>query len=263
MSGLFAKTVRDQKRALIGWGIGLFGVATMYAAFYPSILKSSSALTNYLQNLPEAVKNLIGGEFTTPPGYLRSETFGALGPILFLVFAIGAGARAVAGEEEARTLDLLLSTPIRRRQMVTDKFAAMALTSAALALVLLLTIAVVGPPFKLHVAVANIAAACVMLFLLALSFGSIALAVGCATGRRGLAIGLTGALATAAFIVNVLAPSVSALGPLRPYSPFRWYFTPDPLLSGVRMENVLVLLGITLIALIVAYVTFERRDLAA
>ena len=66
------------------------------------------------RSLPETLRNLFGGDFTTPAGYLRSETFSALGPILFLVFAIGAGARAIAGEEEGRTLDLLLSTPIRR-----------------------------------------------------------------------------------------------------------------------------------------------------
>ena len=75
-------------------------------------------------------------------------------------------------------------------------------------------------------------------------------------------MGLTGTFAAAAFIVNVLAPSVSALQPLRPLSPFRWYLEPDPLLTGVHVENVLVLLVVTTIALAVGYVTFERRDLS-
>jgi beta-exotoxin I transport system permease protein len=263
MSGLLAKTVRDQRRALIGWGVGLAGVATMYSAFYPSVVKSASALSGYLQNMPEAFKNLIGGDFTSPAGYLRSETFSMLGPILFLVFAVGAGARAVAGEEEAGTLDLLLSTPVRRRQVLIDKFLAMALTTGALAGVLLVTLALVGPPFDLDIPFVDIGAACLMLFLLALAFGSIALAVGCATGHKGFAIGLTGAFAAAAFIVNALAPSVHALQPLRPLSPFRWYLQPDPLLKGVHVENVAVLLGLTAIAVAAAYVTFERRDLAA
>ena len=263
MSGLLAKTVRDQRRALIGWGVGLAGVAAMYSAFYPSVVKSASALSGYMQNLPEAFKNLIGGDFTSPAGYLRSETFSALGPILFLVFAVGSGARAVAGEEEAGTLDLVLSTPVRRRQILIDKFLAMALTTAALAAVLLATLALVGPPFDLDIPLVDVGAACLMLFLLALAFGSIALAVGCATGHKGLAIGLTGAFAAAAFIVNVLAPSVGGLQPLRPLSPFRWYFEPDPLVTGLHTENVLVLLGTIVVALVIAYVTFERRDLSA
>lgn len=263
MSGLLAKTVRDQRRSLLGWGAGIVGVASMYAAFYPSIVKSGSSLQGYLDNMPEAFKNLIGGDFTSPAGYLRSETFSTLGPVLFLVFAIGAGARAVAGEEEARTLDLLLSTPIRRRQVLTDKVLAMTLTTALLAAILCLTLAIVGPPFDLHVGVIDLVSASLMLFLLATAFGTIALAIGCATGHRGLAIGITGAFATAAFIVNVLAPSVDALRALRPLSPFRWYFDPDPLVSGIDVTNVLVLLAIGILAVAVAHLTFERRDLAA
>jgi beta-exotoxin I transport system permease protein len=263
VNGLLGKTLRDQRRALLGWGLAIAGIAVMYSAFYPSVVKSAGSLNKYLESLPDALKTLLGGDYTSPAGYLRAETFTTLGPILFLVFAIGAGARAVAGEEETGTLDLLLSTPIRRRHVVTDKLIAMLLTTAALAAILWATLLVVGPPFDLHVAVIDVFAACLMLFLLAAAFGSIAMAIGCASGHRGVAIGLTGALATAAFIVNTLAPTVSSLQVLRPLSPFRWYFDPDPLVEGIDALNAVVLLGIVAVAAIVAYLTFERRDLAA
>ena len=102
-----------------------------------------------------------------------------------------------------------------------------------------------------------------MLFFLAITFGTIALAVGSYTGRRGLANGITGALATITYVLNVLAPAVDALAPLRPLSPFRWYLEPDPLVTGITVENVLVLAGITLVATAVALLVFERRDLQA
>lgn len=263
MGALFRKTLRDQQRAFVAWAIGLAGVATMYAAFYPSIRKSASSLQRYLQSLPDAVKSLIGGDFTTPAGYLRSETFSVLGPILFLVFAIGAGARAIAGEEEGRTLDLLLSAPVRRRQVLFDKWISLVLTALGLAVVLGVTIAVVGPPFELHIATVDLASACSMLFLLAVTFGTIALAVGCITGRRGLAIGVTGGVATLTYILNALAPAVHGLSSVRPFSPFRWYLEPDPLLHGVAVVNVGVLIAITAIAYAVAWYSFERRDLRA
>ena len=88
----------------------------MYAAFYPSITEGAAQLQSYMDNLPEAIRNLIGVDYTSPAGYLRAELFALLGPILFLVYAVGAGARAVAGEEETRSLDLLLSTPLTRTQ---------------------------------------------------------------------------------------------------------------------------------------------------
>ena len=263
MSALLRKTLRDQQRAFIGWGIGIAGVAAMYSAFYPSVRNSAGALQKYLENLPDALKSLLGGDYTTPAGYIRAETFSILGPILFLVFAIGAGARAIAGEEEGRTLDLLLSTPIRRRQVLTDKWIALALTTFGLAVVLGLAIALIGPLFELKIGIVDIAAACLMLFLLAVMFGTIALATGCATGRRGLAIGVTGALATITYVLNALAPAVDALGPLRPLSPFRWYLEPDPLIHGVSLSGVVVLTSVTAIAFAVAWLSFERRELRA
>lgn len=263
MSALLRKTVRDQRRAFLAWGVGVGGIAAMYAAFYPSVRDSSADLQRYLQNLPEAIKTLLGGDFTTPAGYLRSETFSVLGPILFLVFAIGAGSRAIAGEEEGRTLDLLLATPIRRSHVLFDKWISMVLASISLGVVLGLTIALVGPVFDLRIALPELVAACLMLSLLAITFGTVALAVGSFTGRRGLANGMTGGIATIAYVLNVLAPTVDALALLRPFSPFRWYLEPDPLIAGLTATNVLVLVAIAAVAYAAAWLSFEHRDLRA
>ena len=263
MSALLGVSVRAQRRAAIGWGIGLAAVATMYAAFYPSITQSAAQLEGYMQNLPEAVRNLIGVDYTSPAGYLRAELFALLGPILFLVYAVGAGARAVAGEEEARSLDLLLSTPLTRSQIVRDKAVALLVTMSGLAAFLWVVVVVIGRPFDLTVPVGNVAAACVMLLLLGLAFASLALAVGCATGRKPWAYGVTGVVAVATYILNVLAPTVSALEWTRPASPFRWYLEPDPLTTGLHPVNVAVLLGIALVCMTVGVGTFRRRDAAA
>ena len=40
-----------------------------------------------------------------------------MAPLILLIFAVGAGADAVAGEEERGALDLLLAHPLRRRRL--------------------------------------------------------------------------------------------------------------------------------------------------
>jgi ABC-2 type transport system permease protein len=264
VNGLLSKTLRDQRRALIGWGIGVAATAAMYVSFFPTIKKSAAQLDKYMQSLPDAIKQVIGENgITTPAGYLRSEIFSILGPVLFLVFAIGAGSRVIAGEEEAGTLDLLLSTPLRRRRVLSDKSVSILLTTLGLAVVLFATISLLGPLAGLHIALGRVGAACLMILLLGLSFGSIALAVGCVTGRKSLAIGITSGFAVFAFIINALAPAVDVLKPLRVVSPFRWYFDPDPLLTGIHPLNVAVFLAVIAVSLVVAFVWFDRRDLAA
>lgn len=264
MSALMTKSLRDQRRSMIGWAIGLAGVALMYAAVYPSIKASAADLNAYIEKLPDAFKSLIGGEdYTSPAGYLRSEFFSTMGPLLLLIFAIGAGARAVAGEEENRTLDLLLSTPVRRRAVLWDKAVAITLTAIVLGIAAFVAVAAFGPLFDLSLPSADLAAACLMLVLVGLTFGSAALAVGAATGRRVLANSVAGGFAVVAFIVNALAPSVSWLEPVRPLSPIRWYMEPDPLLTGLHPANATVLLGTTAVLYVVAHVTFLHRDLAS
>ena len=263
MKAVLVRSLRELERAAIGWSVAVAGVTLMYAAFYPSVRDSAANLQTYFDNLPDSIKSVIGGNYATPAGYLRSELFSSLGVILFLVFAIGAGSRAVAGEEEHRTLDLLLSTPVRRRTLVTDKALAITAVTLLLGAVVFVATTIAGPLFDLTIPVARLVGACLMLVLLAIAFGAIALAIGTATGRRTIGNAVAGGIAVVALIVNALAVSVPALAAVKPLSPFRWYLEPDPLVSPVRLANVVVLLAIALVAYALAVVALERRDLSA
>ncbi len=173
----------------VGWGIGVAAVVLMYAAFYPSIKESAADLQAYMDNLPEAIRAIVAGEdYTSPVGYLESEFFNTMGALVVLIFAIGAGARSIAGEEEAGTLDLLLSTPCAagrcsRRRRSRSSATAVAHRRRDRGLDHRSSVRSSTSRCRLG----DVAAACVMLALLGLSFGGIAFAVGAATGRRTLA----------------------------------------------------------------------------
>ncbi|MGZ4154959.1 MAG: ABC transporter permease subunit [Actinomycetota bacterium] len=263
LGAVWSKTLRDQRRTLLWWGAGILLVVLMYAAFYPSVKANADQFTSYMKNLPKAVKDMVGGtNIASPAGYLNSEIFSFMGPILLLVYAIGAGARAIAGEEESGTLDLLLSTPVRRRTVVLDKFVAMLVGTSALGAVAWLGTVAVAPAFGLHVAIANLTAAFLNLFLLGLAFGAVALAVGAATGSKSLAIGVAAGAAVLTFLLKTFAAAVSWLEPYRVLSPFYYYTGHDPLRNGFRPLDPIVLAGIAAVAIVIGLVTFEDRDLA-
>ncbi len=260
---VLTKTLRDQRRALTGWAVGMAALVLLYGSFYPSIKANAAKLDQYMQSLPQALRNMIGrsGAISTPAGYIRSEIFSLMGPILLLILAIGAGARAIAGEEEAGTLDLLLVTPITRGRVVLEKFGAMAAATAGVGVVLWVALAVVGPPFGLHLGLANLGAAVLSAVLLAIGFGAWALAVGCWRGKRGSAIAVTVSVAVATYLLDVLGPSVDAVRPLRTLSPFFYYIDNDPLRNGLDPLHALVLVAIAGAGLAVAMLAFDRRDL--
>lgn len=261
---VFSKTLRDQRKALAWWAAGFAGAILLYSSFWPSVRDNAEQFNEYLRNLPDFLKNLLGQiDYTIPEGYLQSELFTFLAPTLLIVYGIGAGARAVAGEEEAGSLDLLLSVPIRRRRVLVDKFAAMLGATFFLTIVMWISVVAFGPLFDLRVGLGGFTAMSLNTFLLGMVFGSLALAVGTSTGRRSVAIGVPSGLAVATFIVNTLGPSVDWLDPFRLLSPFYYYSDGNPILNGLDPVHALVLAGVSAAAFAYALWAFERRDLAA
>ncbi len=98
--------------------------------------------------------------------------------------------------------------------------------------------------------------------MLGLLFGSIAFALGAATGRRGLARGVTALLAVAAYLASTLSPLVHGLGALRQASPWFHALGVDPLATGFAAGHLLVLVGMTAAVVGAGLVAFDRRDLA-
>lgn len=264
LPSVLLKTLRDLRRGFAWWGIGLIGLVALMVSVYPSV-RDNAGLNKLVQDYPEALKGFIafGGEvdYISPAGYLGSELFALMVPLLLLVAAIGAGGRALAGEEEAGTLDLLLANPVSRHRVALEKFAALVLEIVGLGLVLFAALGIGCRAVDLSVSLGHLVAATTSAVLLAIVFGAIGLLVGAATGHRARALGITAAAAVAAYVVNGLAPLVDAFEPLQKVSPFYHYAASDPLRRGLSAGHVAALLGIAVVAAALAPLVFERRDL--
>jgi ABC-2 type transport system permease protein len=266
LHSVFSKTLLDVRRALVWWSLGLIGLAAMMIAVYPTV-RDNPDLNKLVEDYPEALKAFIafGGDvdYVSGAGYLGSELFAFMVPLLLLIAAIGAGARAIAGEEERGTLDLLLANPLSRRRLVIEKLAALAVEVLALALVLFAALLIGVEAVAMEVSVAHLAAATTSAALLALAYGAIALFIGAVSGRRAVAIGIAAAGAVAAYLVNSLSALVDLFDAVKVASPFYHYVASDPLRHGLAITHVAFLLVLAAAATMLAVVGFERRDTAA
>ena len=258
------KTLHDRGRSLLFWGIGFILLAAILIAFFP-VIRDSPFISEYLESFPEEFLALFAGEvtdYTSPEGFLNGELFFLMYPLLLLVFAIGFGSSAIAGEEERGTLDLLLSNPLNRWRLVLEKFIAMLLCTLLLVIIFWATLAIGGAIIDMGLNLLRLAAVCFSGFLLAISFGTIALAMGCARGKSGLSLGVSGALGVYAYMLNALAPLIDWLEPFQVASPFYYYIDANPLTNGLNSAHAGVLIGLTIVFLVIAIFTFERRDLS-
>ena len=262
LRNVFLKTLRDQRRSLLWWGIGVVALTSLTVAFYPAF-SDVPDFDEIFEQMPEALTRMFAGEFTdltSPEGFLNGQLFFFVIPLMFVIFAVLGGSAAIAGEEGAGTLNLLLTSPTPRWRVVVHKFGAVAVATLVLALLMWVGLAVGAVVVGMDISLVKLAAACLSTALLAVAFGTFALALGCITGARGLSAGAASAVALAAYFLNALAPLSDALTPLQKLSPFYYFIGADPLANGLNALHVVVLLGLTAAALGVALFTFERRD---
>jgi ABC-2 type transport system permease protein len=260
---ILVEALRQRRRSLLWWSLGLAGLVALNVAFYPSV-RDDQALSDYTKNLPESVRALFAGgelDITSPVGYLNSQVYALLVPLVFLVFSIGAGAAAVAGEEERGTLDLVLAHPVRRRGYVIQRFGALALLVLTLSLLLLAVVAVGSLLVDLEIGFDRLLSASTSVWLFALLFGTVALATGAVRPGRAAAIAAAAVLAIASWLLDGLGQAVDVLDPLRPLSPYYQALGRNPLRTGALWDAWLILVIATAVLSLTAAVGLERRDL--
>ena len=256
-------SLKIQRKSFIFWTLAIVGLVILYMAIYPSIKDSAKALNEYMQKLPEAFKQAFIGteDYTSAIGYLSSEVYTQMLPILFLFYSIGTGSSAIAGEEDKGTLDIIISTPILRSRVILEKFFSLAFGLLFLCFVVVVSLFIGTQVMDMNIDLGNLIAITFSLFLLALNFGSLALLIGSFTGNKGVAIGLTTAVAILAFFVNALAPIADFLEKLQKFSPFYHYSANNPLRNGLDLGSVIFFICLASAFLILSIAAFEKRDL--
>ncbi len=262
LRSVFGKTLRDQRRSLLGWTVAIVAVGVLYAAFWPLMI--TPEMKAALEAFPPALLEALGyDDITTAAGYVGSTTFGLLGPALIIVFAAATGGSAIAGEEESGRLDLTLAHPVSRWSVALQRFAAivvaMVIVGAALAISL---IAISGPAQLGDIGTANLAAASFHLVVFGIFFGALALGVGAATGRRSLVYAAVAFVAVGGFLANNLAPMVDEIAWLRDVSPFRYYSGGEPLRNGLQVADMAVLFVASAVFVAIGGFILDRRDVA-
>lgn len=248
-----------RRRSVIWFAVGMGIYALVVIVLYPTF-KDETGLDTFVAN-SETMAALFGisGSLTSPVGWLNSNIYSNFLPLIVLLVTVGYGGASLAGQNEEGTLGLLAAAPVSRRVIVFQKFAAMTLLAIPVCVVTALCVAV-GQGFELTVDYGALAGTTVALVLLGTVFGGLAMALGAATGSRGAAVGITSAVAAAAYLINSLAPVVHWLHPARFASPFFYAIGDNQLEDGLPLAWAGVLIGLTALTLLATLAAFARLD---
>lgn len=258
LPALVRKTWRDDRRAIIGWAVGIGAFTTIYTSFYSAFQGAAELKQNAL---PQGMLDFLGvADMLTPAGYLQATVFSLVGPLLLVMAAITLAARTIARPEEDGGIELLLANPLSRRSFATQRLAATGSALTLIALVPWLLLIIIVPAIGMDVPLANVSAASAGLLALVWCFAGIAFLIGAATGKRGNVLAIAGVIAVATYMARAISNMTDSLGWLKWLSPFHYFIGADPLHSGWHPAHFAVLVLATAATAAIGVFLFDRRD---
>ena len=259
VSAIWLKTTSEHQGLLIVTALIIFVFAVTIGPLYTLL---DEELKDFTDQLPDALLAMVGNaDLGTPEGFYQTENFSLTLPIALMLVTVVIGSQGLAGEEQRRTMGLLLANPIPRSRVVLEKTAAMLLYAGVLGLVTFFGTVLGSLLAGLDMSTANIASTSLLLMLLGLVFGACSLALSAATGSVRIATYGTAGLALGLYLMNSFLPLTEGLEGLARFSPFHYYLDSNPLTNGMAWLDAGLLAALSTFLIGASVWLFDRRDL--
>lgn len=260
---LFLKTWRDHWKSVLAWGAVLVFMAAIQLSVYPSVVESREAMQQFVNAFPEALKKAFRLEdYTSGAGFLSTELYSMILPLVLIAIGSLWAASATAEEEEKGTGDLLFSLPVSRHRILMAKMASTISVLLCLGLVTVATIGIGATFVDLSISTEYLAYATLATVLLGFAFSGVAFLTGAWLGRKGAALGIAAGLALVFFMVYSLAGLVDTFDSIAFANPFEWALSGSPLFNGADWQGLAALFVSGAVLYAATILVFERRDLS-
>lgn len=258
---VFAKTLRDHRVAILGWGIGMGLVVVSPMATVSSLVTTAQARAELLALAQTFAWNADPIAADTVGGYATFK----IGIFMFLitVWPLLAGSRMLRGEEERGAMDVLLSLPLSRVRLALEKLAAMWTALLAMGVLIGLLVFSGGQGFKADFSFGDALVFGLDLVLLCAVIGGLALLISQFTQERGTAAGITAAFLLLFIVLDMVHRIFPGTEWLSRLSPIYYYNLSKPLISIIDVGGMLVLAVLSVGFGAVSVWLFTRRDIGA
>ena len=262
MLRLLLQELRFRRNAIIGWAIGLTFLPAIYVGIYPQF---EAELAGMQAILDLEIYQAMGMNFGTFEDWIASTVINIV-PILVAIYAVMDGTGTLAGEEEAGKLELVVALPIPRWQIVTVKAIAHGIALFLILLLVAISTTIVFLAIESQVET-NLVATDILWSLIytwpiVMAFGMIGLFLGAFAPRRRIAALIATVIVVVSYFGSNLSSQVSSLESIQPFFFLHNLDSTAGLFeTGPQASDVLILLGIALVAFVWAIVFFQLRDI--
>ncbi len=247
---------------ILAWGVGLAFLGWFMLDIFETFFEQNIDFSQYMEAFPEDMLAFFGGsgDLLSPDTFLGIEFFSYI-PVILGIMMITNASKLIAKKEEDGTLELILAQPVSRSAVFWAQLLALILS-----LVLILVIAWSGFAIGLtqvsgfELTQSQLFYPFVSLFAILLMFLSFSLMVSMVLASSGTAGLVTGFLLIASYFLTSLARINEDLEAVNRFSPMKYYQGGEAM-NGLDLPSLLLLCGLTIVFMAVAWFFFVKRDL--
>jgi ABC-2 type transport system permease protein len=260
MPAEFKHSLRRLRGQIIGWSIGLTLYGLMMISLYDT-LQGIEGLAEIIASYPPELMAFFGdmAAIVTPAGYLDIYYFSYM-TLIIGIFAIGAGAGLLVGDEEKGILDLVLAHPISRTALFWGRLLGLVTATIIILLIGWLSWAIPAGGTGLNVTRVQLLQPFLPLLAVLLLFAALALLLSMLLPSARLAGMVTGALLVANFLLDALAQLNEELESVVRLTPL-YYYQGGSAIHGIEWEWLAGLLLVAALLAVAAWALFQRRDI--
>lgn len=261
---IFRETLRRSWKGMLYWGIGLglLGLITMLVIPNVDALKQITAL---MESLPPALIKAMGMEdasqLATPEGFLSGAYFGRV-IIVMAIYAVITGLNVTANDEDQGILDVVLSLPLPRRQIILEKFVAYGLMATGIVLLGFVGVYLGGVSTGIGVDTGKLILGNLNLVPSTLLMIAFTMFAGTYFRTKATATAVAALFVISSYMIDVIGgvASGTVIAQLRVISFFSYLDNAHVMQAGPNGAYVVLLLGVTVVLVAASVWSFQRRD---
>lgn len=263
---IFKRELKRNLKSLIIWSVVLSGLILLTLSIYPQFAEQQNEMNKLLESYPEPIKKVFGmnelnlGELM---GFYGVEIY-MMTTLLGSIYSAILASNILAKEENEKTIEFLLSKPVGRSRIVTEKLLGVFVNILILNGVSTIT-SIIGFQFAddPDVPTDTFTLLAVATILLHLTFGAIAFMLSSMLKKTRSIMSVSLGIVLAAYFMNVMAGISEDLEVLKYFSPFK-YVDAAQIINDNKLEPLymFIMAAVIFISVITSYMVYRKKDIA-
>lgn len=262
---IFKREFMKNIKSLIIWSTVLGGLILVMLSVFPQFAENQNAMKQMLEAYPDAMKKMFGMDkldFGTILGYYGVEIY-VMTTLIGSIYAAILASNIVAKETSEKTIEFLLSKPVLRREIITQKVLAVA-TNVVLLNVIIVILSVIGFQFSkdVEVPMKTFALLCAATTMLHMTFAAVSFLLSSIMRKTRNIVSISMGIVFIQYFFHIMSGVSDKLESFKHISLFSYVDSANIIINDVfELKYVLIMTTIIILSILCSFMIYQKKDI--